>query len=44
MQHAPPSPRDAAQLVQEAELWLLRMKLLRARRLRLVRWNAIGRG
>lgn len=44
MQHAPPPPRDAAQLVQEAELWLLRMKLLRGRKLRLVRWNAIGRG
>jgi SAM-dependent methyltransferase len=44
MEHAPPTPRDAAQLVQEAEMWLLRMKLLRARKLRLVRWNAIGRG
>ncbi|HEY1933133.1 MAG TPA: hypothetical protein VGG99_14055 [Acetobacteraceae bacterium] len=44
MEHAPPSPRDAAQLVQEAEMWLLRMKLLRARTLRLVRWNAIARG
>jgi SAM-dependent methyltransferase len=43
MEHAPPSPRDAAQLVREAELWLLRMRLLRTRMLRLVRWHAIGR-
>lgn len=44
MQNARPGRRDAAQLVQEAELWLLRMRLLRARKLRLVRWHAIGRG
>lgn len=44
MEHAPPSARDAALLVKEAELWLLRIKLLRSKKLRLVRWHAIGRG
>ena len=44
MEHALPSARDAAQLVQEAELWMLRLKLLRVRKLRLVRWHAIKRG
>lgn len=44
IRQTPPSARDAARLVGEAELWLLRMKLLRERKLRLVRWNAIGHG
>jgi hypothetical protein len=43
MQHARPTAREAACLIQEAELWLLRMKLFRGRQLRLVRWHAILR-
>lgn len=39
-----PSRRQAALIVGEAELWLVRMRLFRAGRLRLVRWHAIGRG
>jgi cyclopropane fatty-acyl-phospholipid synthase-like methyltransferase len=35
---------QTAMLVSEAELWLLRLKLIRAKKLRLVRWHAIGRG
>jgi len=39
-----PSRRQAGLIVREAELWLVRMRLFRARRLRLVRWHVIGRG
>ena len=39
-----PSPVQAALLVREAELWLRRLHLLRAGRLRLVRWHAIRKG
>jgi SAM-dependent methyltransferase len=39
-----PPMRQSALLVAEAELWLTRLKLVRDRRLRLVRWHAIGRG
>ncbi|MGE0221984.1 MAG: hypothetical protein AB7F35_08015 [Acetobacteraceae bacterium] len=39
-----PTRRSAALLIQEAELWLLRMRLFQGRRLRLIRWHAIGRG
>lgn len=38
-----PSPVEAAALVEAAELWLLRIRLIRAGRLRLVRWHAIHR-
>jgi hypothetical protein len=39
-----PNRRQAGLIVREAELWLVRMRLFRARRLRLVRWHVIGRG
>jgi len=42
MEQVKPTHREAAQLVKEAELWLLRIRLLRSRSLRLVRWHAIG--
>jgi hypothetical protein len=36
-------PRDeAALLVAEAELWLLRLRLMRTGRLRLMRWHGVG--
>jgi hypothetical protein len=38
-----PSAARAALLVREAELWLLRSRLIRAGQLRLVRWHAISR-
>jgi cyclopropane fatty-acyl-phospholipid synthase-like methyltransferase len=38
-----PAPPIAAQLVVEAEIWLLRVRLLRENRLRMMRWHAIGR-
>jgi hypothetical protein len=38
-----PNRRKAALIVNEAELWLVRMRLFRAGRLRLVRWHSIGR-
>lgn len=44
MQDVKPSRRQASLIVGEAELWLVRMRLFRAARLRLVRWHAIGRG
>jgi len=36
-----PTPAMAMIVVREAELWLRRLSLMRARRLRLVRWHAI---
>lgn len=39
-----PSAREARPVVQEAERWLLQLRLFRAQRLRRVRWHAIGRG
>jgi hypothetical protein len=39
-----PSPRRAAVVVAEAELWLRRVTLLRAGRLKVVRWHLITRG
>ncbi len=39
-----PPPILAAQMIAEAELWLYRVRLLRHKRLRLMRWHAIGRG
>ncbi len=38
-----PDARQAALLVREAELWLMRLRLFRAERLRMVRWHAITR-
>jgi hypothetical protein len=35
---------QTALLVEEAELWLARLRLFRHKQLRLVRWHAIGRG
>jgi cyclopropane fatty-acyl-phospholipid synthase-like methyltransferase len=37
-----PSTARAAAMVAEAELWLLRLRLLRAGRIRLVRWHAMA--
>jgi hypothetical protein len=39
----PPDARSAVPLVAEAELWLLRLRLIRNGKLRMVRWHAIGR-
>jgi hypothetical protein len=39
-----PTRHQAGLIVNEAELWLVRMRLFRAGRLRLVRWHVIGRG
>ncbi len=38
-----PSPMIAAQLVAEAEMWLLRMRLLRDQGLKMMRWHAIAK-
>ncbi|MDR3535847.1 MAG: hypothetical protein P4L71_05045 [Acetobacteraceae bacterium] len=38
-----PSPREAGQVVSEAELWLLRLRLFHDSKLRLIRWHAILR-
>lgn len=37
-----PTTRQLALVVQEAELWLARFRLMRAGQVRLVRWHAIG--
>jgi cyclopropane fatty-acyl-phospholipid synthase-like methyltransferase len=39
---ARPAPHQAAAFVTEAELWLLRIRLMRRLGVRLVRWHAIG--
>lgn len=44
MMDARPTPHQLALVVREAELWLARFRLMRAGKLRLVRWHAIGRG
>ena len=44
MENAPPAPRQAMCCVEEAELWLLRLRLFQVGSLRLVRWHAIGGG
>jgi SAM-dependent methyltransferase len=44
MGDAPPTRREAMSSVQEAELWLLRLRLFEIGSLRLVRWHAIGGG
>ena len=38
-----PTPAQAVQLVREAELWLLRRRLIRDGRLRMMRWHAMSR-
>jgi SAM-dependent methyltransferase len=38
-----PNRQEAAELVREAELWLLRRRLIRDGRLRMMRWHAISR-
>lgn len=38
-----PTPQEAVQLVREAELWLLRRRLVRDGRLRMMRWHAMSR-
>lgn len=40
---ARPTLQQLALIVREAELWFSRLRLMRERRLRLVRWHAIGR-
>jgi SAM-dependent methyltransferase len=44
MEDSRPALHQLALVVREAELWLTRLRLMRAGRLRLVRWHAIGRG
>jgi hypothetical protein len=44
MERVKPSRRAAMRSVQEAELWMLRLRLLQTGSLRLVRWHAIGHG
>jgi len=44
MQETRPTLHELARVVREAELSLARFRLMRAGRLRLVRWHAIGRG
>lgn len=44
MADARPAARLLAHVVDEAELWMARFRLMQAGRLRLVRWHAIGRG
>lgn len=41
MQANKPSPALAQVIVREAELWLRRLSLMRARQIRLIRWHAI---
>jgi cyclopropane fatty-acyl-phospholipid synthase-like methyltransferase len=43
MEEDKPPPAMAAQLVTEAEIWLLRVKLLKENRLRMIRWHAISK-
>lgn len=39
-----PTRQEAVPMVAEAELWLLRRRLIREGRLRMMRWHAISRG
>jgi SAM-dependent methyltransferase len=39
-----PAPRKVAAVLREAELWLARFRLMRAGKLRLVRWHALAPG
>lgn len=44
MENARPTHRQAMLCIQEAELWMLRLRLMQIGSLRLVRWHAIGGG
>jgi hypothetical protein len=44
MQGARPTLQQTALIISEAELWMARVRLMRAGKLRLVRWHAMGRG
>ncbi len=44
MQDDKPGRQKAKLVVQEAEIWLVKLRLFREGRLRLVRWHAIGGG
>jgi len=44
MENRRPTRREAMRSVQEAEMWMLRLRLLQTGSLRLVRWHAIGGG
>jgi cyclopropane fatty-acyl-phospholipid synthase-like methyltransferase len=44
MRDTHPALRQVSLVVREAELWLARFRLMRASRLRLVRWHAIAAG
>jgi ubiquinone/menaquinone biosynthesis C-methylase UbiE len=41
LRRAKPTPRQAALLVREAELWLRRCRLMQEGRMRMLRWHAI---
>jgi SAM-dependent methyltransferase len=43
MEQVKPNHREAVQMIREAELWLLRLRLFRQHSLRMLRWHAIGR-
>jgi len=43
MKKHPPTPEAASEMVAEAERWMSRHRLLRAGRLRLLRWHATGK-
>jgi hypothetical protein len=44
MEDTRPTRRQAMRYIQEAELWMLRVRLFQPGWLRLVRWHAIGGG
>jgi hypothetical protein len=44
MRQVHPGTRQVSLVVREAELWLARIRLMRAQQLRLVRWHAISAG
>jgi len=44
MENVMPTRREAMRSVQEAELWMIRLRLFQSGALRLVRWHAIGGG
>jgi hypothetical protein len=41
LRDAPPARAEAAALVEEAAVWLLRLRRIREGRLRVMRWHAI---
>ena len=44
MDEVRPTRREAMRSVQEAELWMVRLRLFQRGSLRLVRWHGIGKG